>query len=154
MSEHHATIDWTRNDTEFAYKSYTRDHRWRFEGGTVIEASATPAYLGNPDLVDPEEAFVASLSSCHMLTFLAFAAKKGFVVDAYRDEAIGTLEKNKDGNLAITRVTLRPEITFAPGAAPSADDLAALHDASHHACFIANSVKTKIVVASGVGAGG
>lgn len=154
MSEHHATIDWTRNDTDFTYKSYTRDHRWVFRGGLVVAASAAPGYLGNADLVDPEEAFVASLSSCHMLTFLAFAAKKGLVVDAYRDAAVGWLAKNDDGRLAITRVTLRPEITFAPGTTPSAEDLAALHDAAHHACFIANSVKTEIAVESAVETGG
>lgn len=146
MSEHHATVHWTRDDREFTYATYPRDHDWTFEGGTVVRASAAPGYKGNADLVDPEEAFVASLSSCHMLTFLALATKKQLVVDRYTDSAVGFLEKNDDGQLAITRVTLRPDIEFGGEARPSREDVAALHDAAHRHCFIANSVTTHVSV--------
>lgn len=145
MSEHRATIDWKRGDADFTYESYDRGHTWRFEGGTVVEASAAPTYRGDPSRVDPEEAFVASLASCHMLTFLALAARKRFVVDAYTDDAVGVMEKNEDGKLAVTRVTLRPRIDF-DGDAPSADALERLHEQAHEHCFIANSVRTEIRV--------
>src|SRR4029079_11794445 len=108
MSEHKATIDWKRVTPDFAYETYNRDHDWSFDAGVTVRASATTAYQGNPACVDPEEAFVASLSSCHMLTFLAITAVKKLVVDAYQDEAVGVLAKDAGGRLAITRVTLRP----------------------------------------------
>ena len=146
MSEHSVTIDWNRDGRDFTYASYSRDHTWRFEGGAVVNASAAPGYRGSPDLVDPEEAFVASLSSCHMLTFLALAAKNGLVVDRYTDRAVGHMEKNDEGRLAVTRVVLSPVIEFA-GPKPAAPQLAELHDSAHHHCFIANSVKTEITVA-------
>jgi organic hydroperoxide reductase OsmC/OhrA len=146
MSEHRATIDWKRSTPEFTYQTYNRDHDWTFDAGITVRASAAPGYLGNESCVDPEEAFVASLSSCHMLTFLAIAAKKRFVVDRYRDEAVGWLAKDGDGRLAITRVTLRPEIGFSGEKLPTPDDLRELHDQAHRACFIANSVKTEVVV--------
>ena len=111
-------------------------------------ASAAPAYLGNPQLVDPEEAFIASLSSCHMLTFLAIASRKRLVVESYIDEATGWLEKNASGGLAITRVVLRPRVVFSGDKSPSPEELAQLHDQAHHACFIANSVKTEVSVES------
>ena len=146
MSEHSATIDWNRDGRDFTYASYGRDHTWRFEGGTLVNASAAPGYKGSPDLVDPEEAFVASLSSCHMLTFLALAAKKKLVVDRYTDRAVGHLEKNAEGRLAVARVVLSPVIEFA-GPKPTAAQLAELHDSAHHHCFIANSVTTEVSVA-------
>jgi organic hydroperoxide reductase OsmC/OhrA len=102
--------------------------------------------MGKPDRVDPEQAFVAALSACHMLTFLAIAAKKRLVVDEYTDEAVGFLEKNDEGKLAMTRVTLRPRVRFAPDAAPSDEELAGLHQSAHKHCFIANSVKTRVSV--------
>ena len=105
-----------------------------------------PGYRGNARCVDPEEAFVASLSSCHMLTFLAIACKKRFVVDRYRDHAVGVLAKDAAGRLAITRVTLRPEVTFSGEKAPTPDELRSLHDQAHHNCFIASSVKTEVEV--------
>src|SRR5262245_53407299 len=105
MSEHKATISWRRETPDFAYETYNRDHDWSFDAGIMVRASATPAYQGNAACVDPDEAFVASLSACHMLTFLAIAARKGLVVDAYHDEAAGVLEKAAEGRLAITRVT-------------------------------------------------
>ena len=118
MSEHKATIAWSRDGKDFGYKNYSRDHVWRFENGVAVPASAAPAYLGNPQRVDPEGALVAALSSCHMLTFLAVASYGGFVVDSYEDRAVGFLEKNAQGKLAMTRVVLRPRVVFA-GAAPS-----------------------------------
>jgi organic hydroperoxide reductase OsmC/OhrA len=146
MSEHKATIRWTRDGKEFTYKSYNRDHVWRFENGVEVPASATAAYLGNPQRVDPETAFVAALSSCHMLTFLALAANKGFIVDSYEDHATGHLEKNAAGKLAVTRVELRPKIAYSGGKQPSAADLDWLHDKAHRECFIANSVTTDVRV--------
>lgn len=144
MSEHHATIEWSATSPDFSYAAYTRDHAWTFQGGEVVRASAAPAYKGNPALVDPEEAFVASLSSCHMLSFLALASKHKHAVERYVDKAVGHLEKNEQGRLAITRVELRPRITFAPGTEPSAEQLHALHEQAHHLCFIANSVRTDV----------
>ncbi len=146
MSQHNAQIEWKRTSDDFSYKGYTRDHTWRFEGGAQVEASATPAYLGTAERIDPEEAFVASLSSCHMLTFLAIASKQGLVVDRYVDDAVGTLEKDGEGKLAITRVELRPRIEFAD-AAPDAEALRTMHEKAHQHCFIASSVKTQVNVA-------
>lgn len=146
MSEHRAAIAWTRQTPEFTYDTYNRAHEWSFDAGVTVPASAAPAYKGEADRVDPEEAFVASVASCHMLTFLAVAAKRRFVVDAYHDEAAGVLEKDADGRLAITRVTLRPRVAFGGERAPTADEIRQLHDQAHHACFIANSVKSEVVV--------
>jgi len=146
MSEHKASISWQRGEREFTYDSYSRDHSWRFDGGVEIAGSAAPAYLGNPKHVDPEEAFVAAVASCHMLTFLAVAARKRIVVDRYEDEAVGHMEKNDAGKLAITRVTLRPRIRFGGAGAPTPKDVAQLHHLAHENCFIANSVRTEIEV--------
>ncbi len=111
-----------------------------------MTATAAPAYLGNPANVDPEEAFVASLSSCHMLTFLAIACKQKLVLDSYEDEAVGQMEKNSEGRLAITRVTLRPKVKWSGDKTPTAEELEKIHHAAHDNCFIANSVKTEITV--------
>ena len=146
MSEHRVTVHWERQGTPFTQKEYTRDHLWNFEGGSVVRASAAPQFLGNEALVDPERAFVASLSSCHMLTFLALAARDGFVVDDYRDQAVGLMERNAEKRIAITHVVLRPEITWG-GAPPTPEQLQKLHDNAHKHCFIANSVTTKVEVA-------
>src|SRR5262249_22285992 len=148
MSEHKVTVEWKRDTDSFAYEAYNRDHEWSFDAGIRVRASAAPAYLGSESCVDPEEAFVASLSSCHMLTFLAIASRKRFVVDSYRDQAVGVLSNDPDGRLAVTRVTLRPEVAFGGESRPAADELRRLHDQAHHACFIANSVKTEVVVES------
>ncbi len=147
MSEHKATIKWARDGADFGYKTYSRDHVWRFDNGVETPASAAPAYLGNPQRVDPEFAFVAALSSCHMLTFLALASNKGFVVDNYDDNAVGFLEKNANGKLAVTRVELRPRILFSGDKQPAQADLDWLHEKAHKECFIANSVTTKVSVA-------
>jgi organic hydroperoxide reductase OsmC/OhrA len=147
MSEHVVDVSWSRGEYEFTYDSYNRDHEWRFDGGITLPASANPKYLGNPGPVDPEEAFVAALSSCHMLTFLSIAARKRLVVDAYDDHAVGVMAKNADGRLAITEVTLHPKIVWS-GTDPDAEALERLHHLAHRECFIANSVTTEIIVAS------
>ena len=145
MSEHLVDVSWSRGEHEFTHQTYSRDHEWRFDGGVTVPGSANPAYLGNPGPVDPEEAFVAALSSCHMLTFLAIAAKRRLVVDSYDDHAVGVMAKNERGRLAITQVTLHPKITFA-GPTPDAEMLEWMHHRSHEECFIANSVTTEITV--------
>ena len=119
MSEHKVTVDWKRETPDFAYETYNRDHDWAFDAGVTVRASANPAYLGSESCVDPEEAFVASLSSCHMLTFLAIAARKRYVVDGYHDEAVGVLAKDAAGSLAMTRVTLRPQVLSAARRCPA-----------------------------------
>jgi organic hydroperoxide reductase OsmC/OhrA len=145
MSEHRATVRWNRDGKDFTYKTYSRDHAWGLNGNEV-PASATAAYLGNPARVDPEAAFVAALSSCHMLTFLALAAMKGFVVDSYEDEAVGHLAKNAAGKMAVTKVELHPKIAFGGAKQPGEADLDALHEKAHKECFIANSVTTEVTV--------
>lgn len=145
MSDHRADIDWKLGDAEFAYESYPRDHTWTFENGVRVAASSAPAYLGNPERVDPEEAFVAAVAGCHILTFLAIAAKKRYVVRSYRDSAVGRLEKNDEGRLAMTTIRLEPRVEF-DGDAPDAEQLAKMHDSAHHACFIANSVRTRVTI--------
>ena len=147
MSEHKVTLTWQRADKPFEYQKYSRDHTWKFDGGHEMHASAAPAFLGNPQHVDPEEAFVASLSSCHMLTFLAIACKQKFVLDEYVDEAVGHMDKNAEGKMAITKVELRPKLKWGGDKQPSAEELEKMHHSAHDMCFIANSVKTEVTVA-------
>lgn len=147
MSEHKVALKWARGDAEFSYQKYPRDHTWSFDGGHGMQASAAPAYLGNPKLVDPEEAFVSALASCHMLTFLAAACKKKFLLDEYVDEAVGHMEKNAEGKLAITRVELHPKLKFSGENQPTEKDIEEMHHFAHDNCFIANSVKTEVTVA-------
>jgi len=158
MAEYRATIVWERNRAAFVDNRYSRGHVWRFDGGVEVPGSSSPHVVRVPfsveAAVDPEEALVAALSSCHMLSFLYISAKKGFVVDEYRDEAIGVMGKNERGKLWVTRVTLRPEVKF--GVSPSAQDgvgkartptreeLETMHHEAHEECFIANSVKTEV----------
>jgi organic hydroperoxide reductase OsmC/OhrA len=148
MSEYNTVVEWNRDGAVFTDNRYSRGHRWLFDGGVEVPASSSPSVvpipLSVPAAVDPEEAFVASLSSCHMLVFLSIAAKRGFVVDSYRDEAVGLLAKDSSGKLAMTRVTLRPQIEFSGDKRPTADELAAMHHESHEGCFIASSVKTDV----------
>lgn len=146
MSQHKVTLEWRRGSESFTYESYNRDHTLVFEGGSRVTASAAPAYRGNPSHVNPEEGLVAALSSCHMLTFLAVAAKKHFVVDHYSDQAVGFLEKNDKGRLAITRVILRPRIAFGGTTVPTPQEIAELHEQAHKGCFIANSVTTEVKI--------
>jgi organic hydroperoxide reductase OsmC/OhrA len=146
MSEHKISLTWQRGDTPFEYQKYPRDHIWKFDGGHEMQASAAPAYLGNAKLVNPEEAFVASLSSCHMLTFLAVACKKKFVLDEYVDEAVGFMEKNAEGKWAITRVVLRQKTKFSGDKQPTAEELTEMNHTAHEQCFIASSVKTEVTI--------
>jgi organic hydroperoxide reductase OsmC/OhrA len=148
MSEHKIALEWKRESEGFSYETYNRDHVVIFEGGVRVPVSAAPAYRGNPAHVNPEEGLVAALSSCHMLTFLAVAAKKQFVVDRYSDHAVGVLEKNQKGKLAITRVILHPRVVFG-GPTPTPEQIAALHERAHSECFIANSVTTDVTVDAG-----
>lgn len=148
MSEHVATIAWKRETESFAYDHYNRAHEWSFDGGVTVPGSASPLYKGDADRVDPEEAFVAALSSCHMLTFLAIAARKKLVVDAYEDRAVGHMDKNAEGKIAITSVDLHPHIVFAPGVDADAATLKKMHHDAHEHCFVANSVKTLVIVHS------
>ncbi len=150
MATHTAPIRWSASPGEdYAKGQYSRAHSWSFDGGAVVAASASPHVVPAPwsDAagVDPEEAFVASLSSCHMLFFLDFARRAGVVVTSYEDEAEGVMEKGADGRTRITKVTLRPRIAF-EGAAPDAAALDALHHKAHEACFIANSVTCEVVI--------
>ena len=150
MAEHTATVSWDRFDAAFTDNRYSRAHRWMFDGGATIPASSSPHVvpvpMSDPMGVDPEEAFVASLSSCHMLWFLSIAAERGFVVDHYEDHAVGTMARNEAGRRAMTRVVLRPDVAFGGERQPTADELRAMHDQAHHECYIANSVKTDVVV--------
>ncbi|MCH6255500.1 OsmC family protein [Puniceicoccaceae bacterium K14] len=146
MSQHKATLTWKRGDADFSYKTYSRNHQWDFGPESSITASAAAQYLGDETKVDPEQAFVASLSSCHMLTFLAIASMKKIVVESYEDQAIGHLEKNEDGVMAITRVDLYPKIEFAGGQEPDKATQEKFHELAHKQCFLANSVKCPIKV--------
>lgn len=149
MSSFGAEVIWTRKETEvFTDRRYSRGHVWRFDGGVEVPASSSPHVVPLPysveENVDPEEAFVAALSSCHMLFFLHFASNAGLVIDHYSDAAIGEM-KNVDGKTMITKVTLRPDIRYG-GNTPDAELVADLHHRAHEACFLANSVKTEVVV--------
>jgi organic hydroperoxide reductase OsmC/OhrA len=150
VSTYTATVRWTRDpSTDFAKGQYSRAHEWAFDGGAVVPASPSPHVVPAPWSdqagVDPEEAFVASLSSCHMLFFVDFARRAGFVVDSYVDQAEGVLAKRGDGKMAMTRVTLHPRVTWG-GTSPDEAAIADLHHRAHEACFIANSVTTEVKV--------
>ncbi len=148
MSEYEATVTWSRAGAVFTDHRYSRAHRWLFDGGVEVSASASPQVVPLPmsvaSAVDPEEAFVVSLSSCHMLWFLSIAAKRGFVVDSYRDEAVGVMAKDTSGKLAMTRVTLRPEVHFGANRPATKDEVVAMHHEAHDECFIARSVRTVV----------
>jgi organic hydroperoxide reductase OsmC/OhrA len=150
MSEYVAIVSWRRGEAVFTDNRYSRAHTWAFDGGAEVPASASPHAVrppfSDPAGVDPEEAFVASISSCHMLWFLSLAAKEGFAVDSYVDNATGKMEKDTEGKLSITKVTLRPQIAFCGNALPSEAQIAELHHLAHESCYIASSVKTEVVV--------
>jgi organic hydroperoxide reductase OsmC/OhrA len=148
MSTYTATVDWGRRDQPFTDGKYSRAHVWRFDGGVEVPGSSSPHVVRPPlsdeKAVDPEEAFIASLASCHMLFFLDFARRAGFRIDSYVDQAEGVVGKDGQGRMAMTVVTLRPRIVFSGDNRPTSSDLDALHHKSHEACFIANSVRTEI----------
>ena len=150
MSTYTATISWSRGEQAFTDGKYSRGHLWRFDGGIEVPGSSSPAVVRPPlsveAAVDPEEAFVAALSSCHMLFFLDFARRGGFRVDSYEDAAEGILAKDAEGRMAMTVVTLRPRVAFSGDRRPTAEEIGSLHHRAHDACFIANSVRSEVRV--------
>jgi organic hydroperoxide reductase OsmC/OhrA len=148
MATYTAAVRWQRNGAVFSDKKYGRSHVWSFDGGAQVPGSSSPHVVpvpySDPAAVDPEEAFVAAVSSCHMLWFLSIACKKGLIVESYDDEAEGLMQKNAAGKQAITRVTLRPKVAFS-GPAPDLESFRAMHDEAHQECFIANSIKSEVV---------
>jgi organic hydroperoxide reductase OsmC/OhrA len=150
MSEHRAAIAWKRSGPSFSKGQYSREHTWTFDGGVTVPASAAPSSVpapySNPAHVDPEEAFVASVSSCHMLTFLYVAARAGFEIDAYEDEAVGVMTKNEKGVAWVSAITLHPKITYGGERRPTATELEQLHHDAHEQCYVANSIKTDVKV--------
>ncbi len=152
MSNYNATISWQRGEQRFTDNKFSRRHAWHFDGGIEVPGSSSPHVvpvpLSDAHAVDPEEAFVASLSSCHMLWFLSIAAKRQFRVDSYVDTAIGTMARNAAGKLAMTRVVLRPKVTFSGERRPDQSEIDAMHHEAHAECFIANSVTTEVVCES------
>jgi organic hydroperoxide reductase OsmC/OhrA len=150
MSQHSATVHWQRHQAKFIDNQYSREHLWKFDGGAEIAASSSPQVVpipySNAESVDPEEAFVASLSSCHMLWFLAIAAKQKFVVESYTDRAVGVMSKNEEGKLAITSIHLYPQVIFGEERLPTQEQIESMHEEAHHSCFLASSVKAAVVV--------
>lgn len=148
MGHYAAIVEWQRGEAAFTDNRYSRAHRWRFDGGVEVPASASPQVVPLPmsveAAVDPEEAFVASLASCHMLWFLSLAASRGYRVDAYVDAAEGVMARDARGRLAMTRVTLRPLATFGGERLPTRAEIESLHHAAHEQCYIANSVTTEM----------
>lgn len=149
--EYRATVTWKRDGgAVFTDQRYSRGHTWSFDGGITVPGSSSPHSVKLPysvaEAVDPEEAFVAALSSCHMLTFLYVAAKQGYVIDAYADEAVGVMTRNEHGKMWVSRVTLAPAIIFAGEKRPTPAQFDELHHLAHEECFIANSVKSEVVV--------
>ena len=151
MAHYSADVHWERGEQNFLAGQYSRAPRWRFDGGLDIAGSSSPQVVplpwSDPQAVDPEEAFVASIASCHMLWFLSLAAKQGLCVDSYRDHAEGVMRKNDNGKLFVSRVVLRPLARFSGPQAPDADAIHHLHHLAHAECFIANSVLTEIICA-------
>lgn len=149
MTTHQATINWNRGSDIFTDNKYSRAHQWQFDEGVVVQASASPHIVptpySNPAAVDPEEAFIAALSSCHMLWFLSIAAKNNFCVDSYRDEAYGTMQQDHNGRQYIAKVVLHPKVIFTGENLPNEDAIKLMHHEAHLECFIANSVKTEVV---------
>ncbi len=145
MSEHKVTIHWKNTGEDLSYFTYNRHHTWEFEGGKIIQASAAPEYVGDIQFINPEEALAAALSSCHMMTFLFVASKKKLIVDTYEDHSVAILEKNRMGKMAVTKLYLRPKITF-KGQSPNREEMVAMHKKAHEECFIANSVLTEISI--------
>ena len=150
MGTHSATIEWRRSGAAFVDRRYSREHLWRFDGGAAVPASSSPHVVpvpfSNPANVDPEEAFVAALSSCHMLWFLDFAARAGYVVDEYIDRAEGHMARREDGTEWIASVVLSPAVRFSGAQAPGDEAVRGLHHRAHAACFIANSVRTEVSI--------
>ena len=149
MSIHQAAVRWHHQGGAFTYDSYSRDHDMVFKQGKIVVAgSAAPQFKGNAHCIDPEEAFVAALASCHMLSFLAICARKRIGVESYEDDAEGVLDKGEHGKLCMTEVRLKPSVRFAPGQEPAPVEISELHHRAHAECFIANSVRTEVLILS------
>lgn len=146
MSEHKSHLSWNRGTIDFSYESYDRSHQIEFPGRQSLTGSSAPEFLGKADFANPEEMLAASLSSCHMLTFLAIASRSRVVVDKYSDDATAYLGKGPMGKFEVTKVILRPQVTFAPGQEVTAEKLAHFHEKAHENCFIANSVKCEVTI--------
>jgi organic hydroperoxide reductase OsmC/OhrA len=146
MSEHSVTLRWSKQTESFAYKEYNREHQWDFGEGLIVKASSAPEFLGDPTCADPERAFAAALSSCHLLFFIAICSTRRLVVQNYVDHASAFLEKDEQGNLVISRVILRPEVTFSDGIDMSKELFDKIHHQSHDKCFLAKSVKSEVIV--------
>jgi organic hydroperoxide reductase OsmC/OhrA len=146
MSDHTIALEWNRSTPDFNYDTYSRNHVVRFGPVGKVCGSAAPEFHGDPECLDPEQAFVMALSSCHMLTFLAIASKKGYVVDKYMDGATGVLGRNTSGKSAVIRVELRPDVVFSGPSIPSPEEFSSLHDRAHHGCIIANSIGSCVEV--------
>lgn len=146
MHIYRATTRWRRTSADFSYETYNRAHDVTFGGGITVPWSSAPEFRGEAERVNPEEAFVAALSTCHMLTFLAIAARKRFVVETYEDAAQGVMEQNEQRKYWVSKVTLRPKVTFSGDHQPSAQEISAMHHAAHENCFIANSVTSSVSV--------
>lgn len=150
MSEHKAIIRWQNSGPDFLKGKYSREHTWTFDGGVTVNASASPSVVpapySNPAHVDPEEAFVAAVSSCHMLTFVYLANRQGFQVDSYEDQAIGMMTKDQAGIPWVSSITLNPKIAYGGPKRPTTEEEERLHHLAHQQCFIANSIKTRVTV--------
>jgi len=150
MSEYKAIISWKRTSPDFLAGKYSREHTWTFDGGVTVPASSSPSVVrvpfSNPANVDPEEAFVASVSSCHMLTFVYLAYRQGFQVDSYEDEAVGVMTKGANGVPWMSLITLHPKIVYSGEKIPTPADIDHLHHLAHEQCYIANSIKTEVRV--------
>jgi organic hydroperoxide reductase OsmC/OhrA len=150
MAEHKAIVSWKRTSPDFLNGKYSREHTWTFDGGVTVPASPSPSVVpvpySNPANVDPEEAFVAAVSSCHMLTYLYLACHRGFQVDSYHDEAVGLMTENGKGVPWVSAITLRPKIAYSGLKQPTAADEEQLHHLAHEKCYIANSIKTEVAV--------
>jgi organic hydroperoxide reductase OsmC/OhrA len=153
MSGHKAIISWKRTSPDFLTGRYSREHTWSFDGGITVPASPSPSVVpvpySNPAHVDPEEAFVAAVSSCHMLTYLYLASKQGFQVDSYQDEALGEMTKNEKGIPWVSSIKLNPKIAYSGGKLPTAADEQQLHELAHEQCYISNSIRTNVSVENG-----
>jgi organic hydroperoxide reductase OsmC/OhrA len=150
MSEHRAIVDWSRSEGDFLGGKYSREHTWSFDGGLTVPASPSPFNVPEPYSnaahIDPEEAFVASISSCHMLTYLYLAYRNGYPVESYRDDAVGVMKENERGARWVAAVTLHPRIRYGGGKAPAAEEEERLHHMAHDGCIIANSVRTEVTI--------
>jgi len=150
MEQYCAKVVWNRGEQNFSDNKYSRGHEWKFDGGLTVPASSAPSSVPLPlsvaENIDPEEALVAALSSCHMLFFLAFASKQGFIVDSYEDNAAGIMEKNEKRRMSITRIELRPHTVFSGPTIPTPEQILALHHLSHEHCYIANSIRAEVLI--------